>query len=65
MMLSACNLVPAKVVRIRRGEAISAPAAIGSPPSITLGAVSDLGIPERSDVSAVVKVSDVMIAIRD
>jgi molybdopterin-binding protein len=53
MMLSACNLVPAKVVRIRQGEATSAPA------------VSDLGIPECSDVSAVVKVSDVMIAIGD
>ena len=25
MMLSACNLVPAKVVRIRQGEASSAP----------------------------------------
>jgi molybdopterin-binding protein len=33
--------------------------------SITLEAVSDLGIAERSDVSAVVKVSDVMIAIGD
>ena len=64
MMLSACNLVPAKVVRIRQGEASSArrPA---DRSSITLEAVSDLGIPERSDVSAVVKVSDVMIAIGD
>ena len=53
MMLSACNLVPAKVVRIRQGEASSAPG------------VSDLGIPECSDVSAVVKVSDVVIAIGD
>ena len=53
MMLSACNLVPAKVVRIRQGEASSAPAA------------SDLGIPECSDVSAVVTVSDVMIARGD
>jgi hypothetical protein len=53
MMLSACNLVPANVVRIRQGEASSAPT------------VSDLGIAERSDVSAVVKVSDVMIAIGD
>jgi hypothetical protein len=26
MMLSACNLVPAKVIRIRQGEASSAPA---------------------------------------
>ena len=64
MMLSACNLVPAKVVRIRQGEASSAPAASGSP-SRSRSAVSDLGIPERSDVSAVVKVSDVMIAIGD
>ena len=32
MMLSACNRVPAKVVRIRQGEASSAPAASGSPP---------------------------------
>ena len=31
MMLSACNLVPAKVVRIRQGEARSAPTASGSP----------------------------------
>jgi molybdopterin-binding protein len=64
MMLSACNLVPAKVVRIRQGEASSAPAAVIAS-SITLEAVSDLGILERSDVSAVVKVSDVMIAIGD
>jgi hypothetical protein len=28
MMLSACNLVPAKVVRIRQGEAWSAPPSI-------------------------------------
>ena len=49
MMLSACNLVPAKVVRIPQGEASSAPAASGSPP--------------RS--RAVVKVSDAMIAIGD
>ena len=33
--------------------------------SITLEAVSDLGIAERSEVSAVVKVSNVMIAIGD
>ena len=65
MKLSACNLVPAKVVRIRQGEASSAPAASGSPPRSRVEAVSDLGIPERSDVSAVVKVSDVMIAIGD
>ena len=64
MMLSACNLVPAKVVRIRQGEATRRRGQrIVS--SITLEAVSDLGIPERSDVSAVVKVSDVMITIGD
>ena len=61
MMLSACNLVPAKVVRIRQGEASSARR--GSP--LDRSRRSDLGIPERSDVSAVVKVSDVMIAIGD
>ena len=64
MKLSACNRVPAKVVRIpRRGELGANGQRIAS--SITVEAVSDLGIAERSDVSAVVKVSDVMIAIGD
>ena len=64
MMLSACNLVPAKVVRIRRGEAISAPAAIGSPPRSHSGRSAISASPSAA-MSAVVKVSDVMIAIGD
>ena len=64
MMLSACNLVPAKVVRIRQGEASSAPAASGSPPR-SRSRRSAISASPGSDVSAVVKVSDVMIAIGD
>jgi molybdopterin-binding protein len=64
MKLSACNLVPAKVVRIRQGEASSVPTASGSP-ARSRSRWSAIGIPERGAVSAVVRVSDVMIAIGD
>jgi hypothetical protein len=64
MMLSACNRVPGE------GRPHSPWRGLGAngqriASSTTLEAVSVLGIPERSDVSAVVKVSDVMIAIGD
>lgn len=69
MKLSARNRVPAKVVRITRGDAIAnveldaAGQRIVS--SITVEAVEDLGLAEGSDVLAVVKASDVMIALED
>jgi molybdopterin-binding protein len=69
MKLSARNRLPAKVVAITKGEAIAnveldaAGQRIVS--SITVEAVDDLGISEGSDVVAVVKASDVMIAIEE
>ncbi len=64
MKLSACNRAcEGRPHSPWRGELGANGQRIAS--SITVEAVSDLGIAERSDVSAVVKVSDVMIAIGD
>ncbi len=69
MKLSARNRVPAKVVAITRGEAIAnveldaGGQRIVS--SITVEAVNELGLSEGSEVVAIVKASDVMIAIDD
>ena len=69
MKLSARNRVPAKVVRITRGEAIANVELDANGQrivsSITVEAVRELGLAEGSDVVAVVKASDVMIAIED
>jgi len=67
MKLSARNRVPAKVVAITRGEAIANVELDAGGQrlvsSITVEAVNDLGISEGSEVTAVVKASDVMIAV--
>lgn len=67
MKLSARNRVPAKVVAITKGEAIAnVELEAGGQrivSSITVEAVNDLGLSEGTDVIAVVKASDVMIAI--
>lgn len=67
--LSARNRVPAKVVAITKGETIANVVLDASGQrivsSITVEAVNDLGISEGSEVTAVVKASDVMIAIED
>ena len=67
MKLSARNRVPAKVVAITKGEAIAnVELEAGGQrivSSITVEAVNDLGLSEGTDVIAVVKAPDVMIAI--
>jgi molybdopterin-binding protein len=65
--LSARNQVPAKVVAITKGAAIANVEMDADGQrivsSITVEALDDLGIAEGSDVIAVVKASDVMIAV--
>ena len=67
MKLSARNRVPAKVVSITQGEAIANVELDANGQrivsSITVEAVRELGLSEGTEVVAVVKASDVMIAI--
>jgi molybdopterin-binding protein len=67
MKLSARNRVPARVVAITQGEAIANVELDANGQrmlsSITVEAVRDLGLAEGSEVVAVVKASDVMIAV--
>jgi molybdopterin-binding protein len=69
MKLSARNRVPAKVVAITQGKAIANVELDANGQrivsSITVEAVRELGLSEGSEVVAVVKASDVMIAIDD
>ena len=69
MKLSARNRVPAKVVAITQGEAIANVELDANGQrivsSITVEAVRELGLAEGSEVIAVVKASDVMIALDD
>jgi molybdopterin-binding protein len=64
--LSARNQIPATVSSIKRGEAIANVVLdVGGQrlvASITVEAVEDLGLTEGSQVTAIVKASDVMIA---
>jgi molybdopterin-binding protein len=67
MQLSARNQIPATVVSINFGEAIANVAldACGSRlvASITVEAVKELGLSEGSEVTAIIKASDVILAI--
>ena len=67
MKVSARNQLRGQVTGITRGEAIAnvqlEVAGQRLVASITVEAVDELGIAEGSDVTAVVKASDVMIAI--
>ena len=67
MKISARNQLPAKVVAITSGEAIANVELDANGQrivsSITVEAVRELGLSEGSEVVAVVKASDVMIAI--
>ena len=67
MQLSARNQIPATVVSINFGEAIANVAldACGSRlvASITVEAVKELGLAEGSQVTAIIKASDVILAI--
>jgi molybdopterin-binding protein len=69
MKLSARNRVPAKVVAITQGEAIANVELDANGQrivsSITVEAVRELGLSEGTEVIAVVKASDVMIALDD
>jgi molybdopterin-binding protein len=67
MKLSARNQIPARVTSITRGEAIANvvldAGGVRLVASITLEAVRELGISEGSEVTAVVKASDVMLGV--
>jgi molybdopterin-binding protein len=67
--LSARNQLPAKVVGITSGEAIANVEldvnGLRVVASITVEAVRELGLQEGTDVTAVVKASDVMVALAD
>ena len=69
MKLSARNQLPGKVVGITSGEAIANVVldvdGMRLVASITVEAVRELGIAEGSDVTAVVKASDVMLGVAD
>ena len=69
MKISARNQVPAKVVAITAGEATANVEldanGLRLVASITVEAVRDLGLKEGADVTAVVKASDVMLALDD
>jgi molybdopterin-binding protein len=67
MQISARNKLAGKVVAIRKGEAIAnVELDVGGNrlvASITVEAVDELGIREGRDVTAVIKASDVMLAV--
>ena len=69
MKLSARNQVPAQVVGITAGEAIANVEldanGLRLVASITVEAVRELGLQEGAEVTAVVKASDVMLALAD
>jgi molybdopterin-binding protein len=69
MKLSARNQIPATVTAIRAGEAIANVEldanGVRMVASITVEAVRQLGLTEGSDVIAVIKASDVILATGD
>jgi molybdopterin-binding protein len=69
MKLSARNQIPARVSSINAGEAIANVEldanGIRLVASITVEAVRQLGLAEGSDVTAVIKASDVIVATGD
>ncbi len=69
MRLSARNQIPAKVVGITHGDVIASVQMDANGQrivaSITVEAVRELGIAEGSEVVAIVKASDVMVAVTD
>jgi len=66
MKLSARNQIPATVTAIKAGEAIANVEldanGVRLVASVTVEAVRDLGIAEGSQVTAVIKASDVILA---
>jgi molybdopterin-binding protein len=69
MKLSARNQIPARVTGIQAGEAIANVEldanGVRMVASITLEAVKQLGLTEGCDVVAVIKASDVIVAVAD
>ena len=69
MKLSARNQIPARVTSITHGEAAANVVldadGVRLVATITVEAVRDLGLAEGSDVVAVVKASDVILATAD
>jgi molybdopterin-binding protein len=69
MALSARNQIPATVVSINAGEAIAnvelEARGVRLVASITVEAVRQLGLTEGSQVTAVIKASDVIVATSD
>jgi molybdopterin-binding protein len=67
--ISARNQLPAKVVAITSGEAIANVEldanGVRLVASITVEAARELGLREGADVTALVKASDVMLAVAD
>jgi molybdopterin-binding protein len=66
MMLSARNQIPARITAINSGEAIANveldASGVRLVASITVEAVKDLGLAVGSEVTAVIKASDVIVA---
>ena len=66
MALSARNQIPARVTSINSGEAIANveldASGVRLVASITVEAVRQLGLSEGSDVTAIIKASDVIVA---
>ena len=69
MKISARNQLPAKVVAITAGEAIANVEldanGVRLVASITVEAARELALREGADVTALVKASDVMLAVAD
>jgi molybdopterin-binding protein len=69
MKLSARNQISARVTGITKGEAIANVEldanGVRLVASITVEAVRELGITEGSSVTAVVKATDVLLAVQD
>jgi molybdopterin-binding protein len=69
MKLSARNQIPARVTGIQAGEAIANVEldanGVRMVASVTLEAVKQLGLAEGRDVIAVIKASDVIVAVND
>ena len=67
MKLSARNQIPARVISIKSGEAIANveldAGGTRLVASITVEAVRELGLSEGSEVTAVIKASDVILGI--
>jgi molybdopterin-binding protein len=67
MQLSARNQIPARVTGINFGEAIANveldAGGIRMVASVTVEAVKQLGLAEGSEVTAIIKASDVILAV--